>query len=124
MAGVKVDIKLELAILNSLDQAKVTALTQTADALKGEVVQAGVVPKDEGTLQNTMFVSDEKAQEGKVTLVHNTPYARRLYYHPEYNFNRTASGNKNAKGHWFEDWTDGDWARNAFATLFGRLTGI
>ena len=41
-----------------------------------------------GTLQNeSTFVDYSNSSKGTVTLVSSTPYARRLYYHPEYNIN-------------------------------------
>lgn len=52
---------------------------------------------------------------GKVSIVSDTPYARRLYFHPEYNFNKVENPNAGAK--WFEPYIDGnkkDFATNAF----------
>ena len=84
---VKSTVKLNMPRIKQLTQAAVTALEQTGEALHTEVVQAQVFPFDTGNLQNeSTFVDYSKSKNGKVTLVSSTPYARRLYYHPEYNF--------------------------------------
>ena len=92
--------------LAKLSKAAITALEKTGEALHTEVVQAQVMPRDTGTLQNEKtFVDCSKSEQGKVTLITEGPYARRLYYHPEYNFQTIE--NPNAKGRWLEDWLKG-----------------
>ena len=114
---VKSTVKLNMARINELSQAAVRALELTAEALHTEVVQAQVMPFDTGHLEeDATFVDYSNSQNGKVTLVSSTPYARRLYYHPEYNFQ--TKENPNAKGKWLDDWLPGggeaDFAPNAF----------
>lgn len=113
-------------VIKQLTDTAVKALEMTAEALHTEVVQAQVVPFDTGNLQNeSFFVDTSQSKAGKVTLAHSTPYARRLYFHPEYNFQKHE--NPNAKGLWFEDWMEGgeheDFARETFAKIFRRLSG-
>lgn len=127
MIKVNSRVKLNMAKIGKLTDAAVIALEQTAEALHTEVVQAQVVPFDTGNLQNeSMFVDTSESKEGKVTLVHSTPYARRVYFHPEYKFKKHE--NPNAKGKWFEDWEPGgkyaDFAPNAFKEIYRRLTGL
>lgn len=127
MIKVASKVKLNMPKIKSLSQAQVTALEQTAEALHTEVVQAQVVPFDTGNLQGeSFFVDTSQASSGKVSLVHNTPYARRMYYHPEYHFSKDE--NPNAKGKWFEDWEPGgkqkDFAIKAYQEIYRRLTGI
>ena len=84
---VKSTVKMNFPRIKQLTQAAVTALEMTAEALHTEVVQAQVFPFDTGNLQNeSTFVDYSEAKDGKVALISSTPYARRLYYHPEYNF--------------------------------------
>lgn len=96
-----------------------TALEQTAQAVLEDVEKEQVMPKDTGTLSEaSTFLYDAESRTGVVAIVSDMPYARRLYYHPEYNF-RT-SENKNAGGKWFQPWIDGDkkeFAADAFAKL-------
>lgn len=119
-------VKINNLRIKQLTQAQVTALEQTGEALHTEVVQAQVIPFDQGTLQNeSTFVDYSQCKKGKVTLVSSTPYARRLYFHPEYNFN--TSENPNARGKWYQDWIDGDkkeFCKNAFKKLYKRIGGV
>ncbi len=127
MIKVNSRVKLNMSRINQLGKAQVTALEQTAEALHTEVVQAQVVPRDTGNLQGeSFFVDTSQSQSGRVSLIHSTPYARRLYFHPEYNFSKVE--NPNAKGKWFEDWEPGgkyeDFANKAFKQIYRRLTGV
>lgn len=124
---VKSVVKLNMSKIKQLTEAQITALEQTAAAVHTEVVQAQVVPRDTGNLQNeSFFVDYNDSRNGKVQLVHSTPYARRMYYHPEYRFQKEE--NPNAKGLWFEDWQEGGeqelFAIKAYKELYRRLTGI
>ena len=127
MMSVNSTVKMNFSKIMQLTQAQVTALEQTAEAVHTEVVQAQVVPRDTGNLQNeSMFVDFSESRNGKVSVVHSTPYARRLYYHPEYHFQ--TDENPNAKGHWFEDWEKGGkherFAINAYKEIYRRLAGL
>lgn len=120
-------IKLNMLKIRQLTQSQVTALEQTAEAVHTEVVQAQVMPRDTGNLQNeSTFVDCSESSSGKATIVSSTPYARRLYFHPEYHFQKDE--NPNAKGKWFEDWEPGgknaDFAIEAYKKLYRRLTGV
>lgn len=109
------------AIKNINETAKIT-LEQTAEALKTEVISAQVIPFDSGTLQNeSTFVDRRDSKNGKVSLVSSTPYARRAYFHPEFNFQKV--NNKNAKGLWYEDWVSGknkNFCKETFKKLYKR----
>jgi hypothetical protein len=127
MINANSNVVMNLARIAQLSQASVTALEQTAEALHTEIVQAQVVPRDTGNLQNeSMFVDMSDAGKGTVNIVHSTPYARRLYYHPEYNF--STKENPNAGAEWFEDWIKGgskaDFAPAAYAKLYKNLGGV
>lgn len=127
MIKVSSKVKLNMAQINLLERAQVVALEQTAEALHAEVIQAQVFPRDTGALQNeSTYVDYSKSNEGKVTIVSSTPYARRLYFHPEYDFQKTA--NPHAKGRWYEDWLPGgkyaDFCKQAFTEMYRRLTGV
>lgn len=120
-------VKLNFPKIRQLTQAQVMALEQTAEALHTEVVQAQVFPRDTGNLQNeSTFVDYSESRNGKVTIVSTAPYARRLYFHPEYHFQKHE--NPNAKGEWYEDWEEGgskeDFAVNAYKKIYRRLTGV
>ena len=124
---VKSTVKMNMPRIRQLTQAAITALELTAEALHTEVIQAQVVPFDTGNLQNESFFADySDSSKGKVQLVNNTPYARRVYYHPEYNFQ--THENPNAKGLWYEDWEPGgskqNFAPNAFKKFYKKVGGV
>ena len=110
-----------------LNQAIITSLEQTGDYVLGEVVEAEVMPFDKGILQNeSTYVNKENSKSGIVSIVSSTPYARRMYFHPEYNFQ--TKNNKNAKGRWLEDWTNKgkyvDDVRRAYAYFLKKNGGL
>ncbi|MFR8033431.1 MAG: hypothetical protein ACLU6W_05340 [Lachnospiraceae bacterium] len=120
-------VKMNMPKIKQLTQAQVTALEQTAGVLHGEVKDAQVVPMKTGNLSGEAFFCDySESNQGKVSLVHSTPYARRLYFHPEYHFNKEF--HENARGEWFEDWLPGgknqDFAQKTFKEFYRRLTGV
>lgn len=124
---VRSTVKLNMPRINELSQAAVRALEQTAELLHEEIQQAQVMPFDTGHLEEeATFVDHSESQNGKATLVSSTPYARRLYYHPEYNFK--TKENPNAKGRWCEDWLPGgknaDLAPEAFKRYFKKAGGV
>jgi hypothetical protein len=97
-------------------------LVKTADAIRADLVQSQTMPMDTGELQNrSTFIDSKKKNQNKVSIVSDTPYARRLYFHPEYNF-RTDK-NPNAGGMWFAPYLTGnkkDFATKAFKLFMKR----
>lgn len=145
MIKVSSAIKLNMPKIKQLTQAQVTALEQTAEALHTEVVQAQVIPRDTGAMQgertfikagesitatyadgSTATNSITKSNNGKVSIITASPQVRRLYFHPEYHFQK--GENPNARGKWYADWVPGgsqaDFAVKAFKNIYRRLTGI
>lgn len=124
---VKSTVKMNFPRLRQLTQAAVTAAEMTGEALHTEVVQAQVMPFDSGHMEEDSFFVDYKdSGQGKVTLVVSTPYARRLYYHPEYHFQ--TQENPNARGEWYEDWLPGGkkegFAPKAFKQFYKKVGGV
>ena len=119
-------IKLNEAKLKELTRQQYISLAQTADALVTDLRDSQTMPFDTGNLQNdSTFINDSQKEQGKVSIVSSTPYARRLYYHPEYNFRTT--NNSNAGGQWLEPYISGnksDFAVKAFRELFKRNGGL
>lgn len=116
-----------MGVIRQLDKASVKTLEMTTDALLTEVKNAQVMPFDTGNLQNeSTFADYSHSNEGRTTISSSTPYARRLYYHPEYNFKRTE--NTNAGGKWFEPWLKGGSRENfcieTFEKIYRRITGV
>lgn len=144
MIKVNSKVKLNMPKIKQLSQAQITALELTAEALRTEVVQAQVMPRDTGSLQNeqthihagesvtakykdgTIVINSiSKAKNGKVIYSTTSPQGRRLYYHPEYNFQKME--NPNARGKWFEPWISGEHANFSIETykkIYKELAGL
>lgn len=119
-------VKLNIPKIKQLSRATITALEKTISALHTEVVNAQVMPFDSGNMQNDNTHEDySKSNQGQVKLITSTPYSRRMYFHPEYNFQKTE--NKNARGNWYEPWIDGknkNFCRNAFTQFYKKEAGL
>lgn len=118
MSGIKITInKSKVARINRKAQR---AFELTARVLQDDIREEQVIPRDIGTLQGeAFFVDDSESSQGEIRLVHQTPYARRLYYHPEYNFSHRE--NANAQGMWFSPWLKGGKYQKRPAEIFSRL---
>lgn len=120
-------LKLNLPRLKQLDRAAITALEKTGEAVHTDLVQSQTMPFDKGNLQNeSTFVDYSDAARGRVTLVSSTPYARRLYFHPEYNFSKDE--NPDAGGEWLKPYlpkgAKADFAQKAFGKLYKKEAGL
>lgn len=129
MAGFDVTstVEIDMPALEKLTSSATKALAMTGAALLSEVKNAEVFPFETGNLQNeSTFVDDSKAASGQVDIVTDTPYGRRLYYHPEYNFNREFHAN--ARGEWYEPWLPGgqrdDFATETFAKIYKKENNL
>lgn len=120
-------VKIDMPKLEKITAAAAKALEITPGLVLSEVKNAQVFPFKTGNLQNeSTFVDEIHSSEGIVSIVSDTPYGRRLYYHPEYNFNREY--NANARGEWYEDWLPGgqqeDFAAETFAKIFKEVSDL
>ena len=103
--------------LKHIDKALERALKESAYVLQDDIREEQVIPRMDGTLSGEAFVVDTKdARKGRVRFSFDTPYARRLYFHPEYHFHkepwqskdgRNHDGNPNAQGMWMRHWFAG-----------------
>ncbi len=104
---VKVKVTVYPGAIKRLESAKKKAFDATVEAVLSDIKVSGVVPKDTGTLEDSGFTLIE---DMVAYIVFDTPYARRLYWHPEFNF-RTDK-NVNAQGLWMQAYIDG--GKNSF----------
>jgi hypothetical protein len=92
-----------------LDEATYKSVAQVAEQLRSDIIELQYIPFDEGTLQNVQTDIDmQELKLGNVKIVHDTVYANRLYFHPEYKFSKDQ--NVNARGRWWEPFITGDLA--------------
>ncbi len=120
-------INLNFGQLKQIDRNSRKALEMTTDALLTEVKNAEVMPFETGNLQNeNTFVDYSYSANGVTSVVSSTPYARRLYFHPEYNFQKDEHAF--AGGEWYIPWIKGGTRQNfcvdTFATIYRRLCGL
>lgn len=121
MMKIKGKLKLNPQAIKKIEDAAIKALPLTMESMKTEINNMQVVPKETGNLEESVKTGVEK---GKGYISYNTPYARRLYYHPEYNF-RTDK-NPNAQGRWMDSFIHGpkkDWLTKAYGEFLKRLSG-
>ena len=103
----KVTIKLDRTKINTLINARNKALEETTEAILSDIKTSAVVPKgDTGELERSGFVDLSRIDSGVTSIIFDTPYARRLYWHPEYDFRHDK--NMNAQGKWMQSYVDGD----------------
>lgn len=116
MAGSRVTIKLNKANIRKIDKAVIKSIEQTGEAVHTKLISKAYMPFDTGHMQNVnTFVNYKNSNKGKVSIITQAPQARRLYFHPEYNFQTV--NNKNAGGMWFEPFKSGkdkDFVMTAF----------
>ena len=114
-------IRINTRALDMLDNAQLEALAMTGDATLTELRDRQVMPFDTGNMQNDSTFLDD-SQKGKVSIVTTTPQARRLYFHPEYNFKR--GNNHSAGGKWFESFLNDDFVKKTYAQLLRQRGGL
>ena len=106
----KVTTKMNQAALSTLSKAQRQALEMTGQQVLNDVRDEQTMPFDTGNLQNeSTYMDDSNSSQGSVSIVSDTPYARRLYFHPEINFQK--GKNPNAGAGWFDPYIDGPKAK-------------
>ena len=103
----RAELKLNLSALDGLRREAVDAALETVSALRGEVITAQVMPFDNGDMQNKHTRVEQRIEGDDIhtSLLTDTPYARKMYHHPEYNFQ--TDNNPNAQGLWLSPWLPG-----------------
>lgn len=124
MFKVDATFKPDPAFQQAYDAAKTQALEMTGEAIRSDLILSQTMPFDTGDLQNLLtFVDYEQAAKGLVAVVSQGPYARRLYFHPEYNFQR--GKNPFAGGRWLDPYLEGgakaSLPKDAFTQVIGKL---
>lgn len=111
--------------IKKLKDSNRKALEATGEKMLADKIRAQEIPFDEGTLQNVQSGIDKVAlNKGIIRIYHDTPYAARLYFNPQFDFNKT--NNPNAKGEWWEDYISGgnkDKPAKLFAHYLKRFGG-
>lgn len=118
---IRIKVNLNRGNINKIVQASIKALPLTMEAMKSEVNNMQVVPKEIGDLEQSVVVGSEN---GMGFISYNTPYARRMYYNPQYNF-RTDK-NPNAQGRWLDSFIFGEkkeWLNKTYGIFLVQNAG-
>lgn len=119
--SVKVNIKLYSDKIGKLKNASIQAFEMTVEAVLTDIKTSQVVPKDTGALEDSAYT---EIKDNVGMIIFDTPYARRMYWHPEYNFRHDK--NPNAQGLWMEDYLTKDkkqWILDTYNKFFKQQAG-
>lgn len=99
--GVRIEVQMTVRTQGLSDRV-IAALVrgETKAAERGLTHAVDLSPMDVGTLIDAHQVVPAVNPEEGAAVVVDTPYARRLHEHPEYNF--STDSNPNAQGKWLE----------------------
>lgn len=121
---IAVKVRINSRVVKSMENAAFKAAQTATEETFKEIKNAQVMPYDNGIMQNTSTFTDVSKEDGciKALIIVDASQARRLYYHPEYNFQTV--NNPNAGAGWFEMWGEGgkyeDFFRNAYEKNFRK----
>lgn len=121
---IAVKVKINSRVVRGLENAAFKAAQTAIEETFKEIKNAQVMPYDNGIMQNTSTFTDVSKEDGciKALIIVDASQARRLYYHPEYDFQTV--NNSNAGAGWFEMWGEGgkyeDFFRNAYEKNFRK----
>lgn len=108
------------------DRAVRQSLEMTAEELRRDLRASHTLPREYGQLTEMTYVDRTDAADLKVAVVSDTAYARRLYYHPEFEFRKYP--NEAAGAEWFEPYKKGGakagFAKEKFEKFMERALGL
>lgn len=114
----KITIKFNNQKIHEIESIVKSSAVEVMELLHTDLKISQTMPLDEGDMQNKeTFV---KSTENGAILVTGSQQARRLYYHPEYNFQKK---NTNAGAYWLEPYINGsksDFVKVNFADIVKR----
>lgn len=101
----KVTVTLNKAVIKRISDAAKLAAVDTMEQVYTDLVNAKTMPFDTGDMQdkNTWV---ESTDNGAV-LITGSIQARRLYYHPEYDFQQSEGANGTRGAYWLEPYISG-----------------
>lgn len=121
----KVEVKLNAGTLQRYVEAAKQAAVDTMQLVYTDLVSSRTMPYDNGDMQNNNTWV-EQTENGAV-LITGSIQARRLYYHPEYNFQQKEGANGSRGAYWLEPYISGskkDFIRDKYTELLKRRAGL
>lgn len=114
----KIKIKLNQQKIRDIENSVKSSALETIETLHTDLNNAQLMPFDNGYMQNggtytsgitvtgNTVCDFSTESEVHIVLTNDAPQARRLYYHPEYNFQ--TGKNANAGAYWLEPYLTGN----------------
>ncbi len=115
--GTKVKVTLYPNKIRKLQEIAQKAFELTVEAVLSDIRMSQTVPKNTGELEQSGFTEID-VNKMVARIVFDTPYARRLYWHPEYDFRQDK--NQYAGGLWMQTYIDGD-KRHFVKETYGKF---
>lgn len=119
----KVKLQLYPDKIKRLQEIAQKAFELTAEAVLTDVQQSQTIPKNIGELERSGFIEvDVTNMVAKI--IFDTVYARRLYWHPEFDFRKDK--NPNAGGLWMQTYIDGpkkNFVKETYLAFLKQLGG-
>ena len=113
----KANGKVNMKNINLLNNMFIECFDKSVHDMHEDLKKSQTMPYKTGATQETQeILIENKKGIRKLKLATKTPYSRRLYFHPEFNFSR--AHNVNAQGMWLETYLNGqkkDYVIDAFA---------
>ena len=130
----RVDIQLDYSRIGQIQQAAHAAAVEALEVVCTDLVNSKTIPFDKGNMQNDqtfVAVEGEDTINGEeiysASIVTGSPQARRLYYHPEYNFQQKDGATGTRGAYWLEPYITGkkkDFVQAEFIEIFRRRAGL
>lgn len=119
MINITPQIRMNHANINYLKSLANQAVGMTAEALRTDIYNNQLMPFDTGALQNDLFVNRSRINQGIASLDSTKHYAARVYFHPEFNFQKV--NNANAQALWYEMYQVGGSKSNFCSDTFAKI---
>lgn len=119
----KVKITLYPDKIKKLHEISQKAFELTVKEVLSDIRNSQTVPKNTGELERSGFPEID-IQKMVAKIVFDTPYARRLYWHPEYNYRQDK--NPYAGGLWMQTYIDGEkknFVKETYSKFLKQLGG-
>lgn len=101
---VKATLTPEEKFLRRVDKSIREAMVAAVDDMHGDAIQRQVIPMNDGHLMDSRKIRySDKMSSATITLTQ--PYARRMYFGDDYNFQKV--NHANAQSRWYSDYVDG-----------------
>ena len=113
----KVKITLYPDKIQKIKNISQKAFERTVQEVLIDIRNSQTVPKNTGELERSGFTEID-VEKMTARIIFDTPYARRLYWHPEYDFRKDK--NQYAGGLWMQPYIDGD-KKNFVKETYGNF---